>query len=153
METDAPHITVLSRSKQQTFVSLSAHIARLAFANNLGRGCKVQRGRMRFKLCWVDWRREGVGGQGGVVFKELAPRPYGGGALEWTAQMNILSSPNTNKTVSSCGGKEFPPARRRWHVRGLNVQRLLPSRRLWSAPRGSQLSSSVHNCKRTKAEP
>lgn len=59
METDAPHIIGLSWRKRQTFVSLSAHIAWLSIANNQGRGLAVQGGKIRFKLCWVEWRDGG----------------------------------------------------------------------------------------------
>lgn len=83
METDAPHIIGLSWRKRQTFVSLSAHIAWLSIANNQGRGLVVRGGKIRFKLCWVEWsggvegvrRGDGLRGGGGLVFKELAAPP------------------------------------------------------------------------------
>lgn len=82
METDAPHIIGLSWRKRQTFVSLSAHIAWLSIANNQGRGLVVRGGKIRFKLCWVEWSggMEGVceerrWASRGLVFKELAAPP------------------------------------------------------------------------------
>lgn len=79
--------------------------------------------------CVVLGRLKGKVVEWGIVFKELAPRPYGGGAVERTAQMNILSSQTQTKLFPHVG-EGNPTCSAALARTGSNVQRLLPSRGL-----------------------